>query len=159
MTIEIGDNWVGIDDLVRVARDGATVELSVKARQHIVAARALVMRLAIAGQPIYGLNSALGANTGSSLAGDDLEDYQRRAVRARAVAVGPAYDTVSVRAMQFARAAGMARGGSGVSPEVLDACITLLNRAVHPRVPRFGSIGVADLPQLSHLALPLFGEG
>ena len=159
MTIELGDNWVGIDDLVRVARGGAAVGLSVKARQHIVAARALVMRLAMASQPVYGLNSALGANTGSKLAGDDLEGYQRRAVRARAVAVGPAYDTASVRAMQFARAAGMARGGSGVSPEVFDACINLLNRAVHPIVPRFGSISVADLPQLSHLALPLFGEG
>jgi histidine ammonia-lyase len=35
----------------------------------------------------------------------------------------------------------------------------MVNRRVHPVVPRFGSIGVADLPQLSHLALPLIGEG
>jgi histidine ammonia-lyase len=159
MTIELGDNWVGIDDLVRVARGCEAVVLSSAAREHVVAARALVTRLATSGQPIYGLNSALGANTGSRLADDDLEGYQRRAVRARAVAVGPAYDTASVRAMQFARVAGMARGGSGVSPDVLDACIALLNHDVHPQVPRFGSIGVADLPQLSHLALPLFGEG
>ncbi|UUZ74754.1 aromatic amino acid lyase [Polaromonas sp. P1(28)-13] len=117
------------------------------------------MRLSTSGLPIYGLNSALGANTGAVLPEGDLEDYQRRAVRARAVAVGPAYEQSSVRAMQFARIAGMARGGSGVSPEVLDACIALLNHQVHPVVPRFGSIGVADLPQLSHLALPLFGEG
>jgi histidine ammonia-lyase len=117
------------------------------------------MRLSTSGLPIYGLNSALGANTGAVLPEGDLEDYQRRAVRARAVAVGPAYERSSVRAMQFARIAGMARGGSGVSPEVLDACIALLNHQVHPVVPRFGSIGVADLPQLSHLALPLFGEG
>jgi histidine ammonia-lyase len=115
--------------------------------------------LATSGQAIYGLNSALGANTGAVLAEGDLEDYQRRAVRARAVAVGPAYDKASVRAMQFARIAGLSRGGSGVSPAVLDACINLLNFQVHPVVPRFGSIGVADLPQLSHLALPLFGEG
>ena len=159
MTIEVGDHWVGIDDLVRVARGGEAVALSAAARQRVAAARVLVMRLATSGQPIYGLNSALGANTGATLDSDDLESYQRRAVRARAVAVGPAYDTASVRAMQFARAAGMARGGSGVSPAVLDACIALLNHAVHPLVPRFGSIGVADLPQLSHLALPLFGEG
>lgn len=159
MTIALGANWTGIDDLVRVARGGQAVGLSAAARQHVVAARALVIRLANSGQPIYGLNSALGANTGAVLANDDLEGYQRRAVRARSVAVGPAYDTASVRAMQFARIAGMARGGSGVSPEVLDACIALLNQRVHPVVPRFGSIGVADLPQLSHLALPLFGEG
>lgn len=159
MTIEVGEKWVGIDDLVRVARTGESVLLASGARARVAAARAVVMRLSTSGLPIYGLNSALGANTGAVLPEGDLEDYQRRAVRARAVAVGPAYEQSSVRAMQFARIAGMARGGSGVSPEVLDACIALLNHQVHPVVPRFGSIGVADLPQLSHLALPLFGEG
>ena len=159
MTIEVGDGWVKIVDLVRVARDSEPVSLSQVARKKVAAARTLVLRLATSSKPIYGLNSALGANTGALLADDDLERYQRRAVQARAVAVGPAYDTASVRAMQFARIAGLARGGAGVSPSVLDACIALLNHAVHPVVPRFGSIGVADLPQLSHLALPLFGEG
>lgn len=159
MTIEVGDKWIGIDELVRVARSGEPVVLTAAARDRVSAARDVVMRLAGSGQPIYGLNSALGANTGAVLPDSDLEDYQRRAVRARAVAVGPAYEQASVRAMQFARIAGMARAGSGVSPEVLDACVALLNQRVHPVVPRFGSIGVADLPQLSHLALPLFGEG
>jgi histidine ammonia-lyase len=37
--------------------------------------------------------------------------------------------------------------------------IELLNRGVHPVVPRYGTISVGDLPQLSHLALPLLGEG
>ncbi|UUZ67120.1 aromatic amino acid lyase [Polaromonas sp. P2-4] len=159
MTFEVGEKWVGIDDLVRVARTGESVLLASGARARVAAARAVVMRLSTSGLPIYGLNSALGANTGAVLPEGDLEDYQRRAVRARAVAVGPAYEQSSVRAMQFARIAGMARGGSGVSPGVLDACIALLNHQVHPVVLRFGSIGVADLPQLSHLALPLFGEG
>lgn len=159
MTIEVGDTWVGIADLVCVARQGEAVSLASTARARVAAARDVVVRLAASGAPVYGLNSALGANTGALLAEDDLEDYQRRAVRARAVAVGPAYEQSSVRAMQFARIAGLARGGSGVSPGVLDACVALLNHRVHPVVPRFGSIGVADLPQLSHLALPLFGEG
>ena len=159
MALEVGEQWLKIGDLVRVARSGEPVALAPQARERVVAARALVMQLATSGKPIYGLNSALGANTGAVLAEGDLEDYQRRAVHARAVAVGPAYDKASVRAMQFARIAGLSRGGSGISPGVLDACINLLNFQVHPVVPRFGSIGVADLPQLSHLALPLFGEG
>jgi histidine ammonia-lyase len=53
----------------------------------------------------------------------------------------------------------MAQGGSGVSPHVLDALLALLNRGIHPLVPRIGSISVADLPQLAHLALVLLGEG
>jgi histidine ammonia-lyase len=61
--------------------------------------------------------------------------------------------------MLFARAASLSVGGAGVSPRVVEALVALLNARVHPRVPRYGSIGVADLPQLSHLALPLIGEG
>lgn len=159
MTLQVGEKWLDLNDLLRVAVGGEAVSLSPLARQRIEDARAVVLQLASSGQAIYGLNSALGANSDKALAPTDLEDYQRRAVRARAVAVGPAYDTASVRAMQFVRIAGMARAGSGVSPAVLDACIALLNHKVHPVVPRYGSVGSADLPQLSHLALPLFGEG
>ena len=157
--IRVGDRRVAISDVVAVARDGAQVELAPRARERVATARNVVLHLAQGDAPIYGVNSALGANTGLPLEATDLSDYQRRAIRARAVAVGSAYDRDSVRAMMFARIAGMAVGGSGVSPEVLDALVAMLNRGVHPRVPRHGSIGVADLPQLSHVALPLIGEG
>ncbi|HET8875480.1 MAG TPA: aromatic amino acid ammonia-lyase, partial [Casimicrobiaceae bacterium] len=155
----VGERRVRIADVVAVARDDARVELAPVVRARIGAARDVVLRLAQSDTPIYGLNTALGANTGQPLDPDDLAEYQRRAIRARAVAVGPAYDRASVRAMLFARIAGMAAGGSGVSQPVLDALVEFLNRGIHPVVPRQGSIGVADLPQLSHLALPLIGEG
>src|SRR5947207_3465963 len=121
MTITLGDAPLSIDDLVAVARDGATVELAPVIRERLATARAVVETLARSDVPIYGLNTALGANTGKPVADDDLADYQRRAVRARAVGAGPAYDTTSVRAMVFARAAGMRAGGTGVAPHVLEA--------------------------------------
>ncbi|HEU5297643.1 MAG TPA: aromatic amino acid ammonia-lyase [Burkholderiaceae bacterium] len=159
MTIVLDDAPLSIADLVRVARDAVPVQVAESVRERLGAARRVVDALAQLDQPIYGLNTALGANTGQPLAADDLADYQRRAVRARAVGVGPAYDRASVRAMLFARAASLRVGGSGASPAVLDALVALLNRGVYPLVPRWGSISVADLPQLSHLALPLMGEG
>lgn len=157
--IRVGERRLGLADVVAVAHDGATVEVAPQARARVAAARAVVLRLAQGDDPIYGVNSALGANTGQRVDAADLAEYQHRAIRARAVAVGPPYDRASVRAMLFARIAGMANGGSGVSAEVLDALVSMVNRGVHPVVPRYGSIGVADLPQLSHLALPLIGEG
>ncbi|HEY4138463.1 MAG TPA: aromatic amino acid lyase [Casimicrobiaceae bacterium] len=159
MTVRVGERPLAIADLVRVARGDEAVELTTKARERVAAARAIVERLAASSEPIYGLNSALGANTGATLAADDLAEYQLRAIRARAVAVGKPYDRESVRAILFARIAGMAQGGSGVSPVVLDQLCELLNRDVIPVVPRIGSISVADLPQLAHLALVLVGEG
>ena len=150
---------VAINDVVRVARAGQRVALAPDARARVVAARAVVDRLAQSDKPIYGVNSALGANTGMSLAPDDLAAYQERAVQARAVGVGPRFTTDVVRAMLFARAAGMAVGGSGVTPQVLDALLAMLNAGVHPEVPSLGSIGAADLAPLSHLFLPLLGQG
>ena len=158
-TVTVGVGPLSFEDVVAVARHGARVELAESVGARIAAARDVVLRLSAGDVPIYGLNSALGANTGQRLGPADLAAYQRRAVLARAVGVGPAYDRASVRAMIVARIAGMAAGGSGVSQPVLDALVAMLNGGVHPVVPRYGSVGVADLPQLSHLALPLIGEG
>jgi histidine ammonia-lyase len=159
MPVTLGAGRITLDDLVAVARDGARVALAPDVSARLAAARAVVERLVHAGAPIYGVNSALGANVGEPIDASDLESFQASAIRARAVGVGAPYDATSVRAMLFARAASLAVGGTGVSPGVVDALLALLNARVHPRVPRYGSIGVADLPQLSHLALPLIGEG
>ncbi len=150
---------VTIEDVVRVARAGQKVALSPAARQRVVAMRSIVDRLAQSDTAIYGVNSALGANTGKAISGEDLGHYQERAIQARAVGVGPRFAPDIVRAMLFARAAGMAVGGSGVSPAVLDAILAMLNAGVHPEVPSLGSIGAADLAPLSHLFLPLLGQG
>ncbi|HZI85112.1 MAG TPA: histidine ammonia-lyase [Casimicrobiaceae bacterium] len=159
MTITLGAGPTTLDDLLAVARDREPVALAPEVAPRLAAARAVVERLAGSDTPIYGVNSALGANVGEPLDASALDAFQTSAIRARAVGVGAPYDVTSVRAMLFARIASLAVGGAGISPPVLDALVALLNARVHPRVPRYGSIGVADLPQLSHLALPLIGEG
>ena len=157
--LQIGAAPLRIEDVADVAKTGRPIALAPDVQARIAAARAVVLRLAQTDASIYGVNSALGANTGQRLADTDLADYQSRAIRARAVGIGAPLDGASVRATMLARIAGMAAGGSGVSQPVLEALVAMLNRGVHPVVPRLGSIGVADLPQLSHLALPLIGEG
>jgi histidine ammonia-lyase len=158
-TILLTGCGVTLADVVAVARDRCRVALDAAARERLVAARAVVERLAQSDAAIYGLTTALGANTGSRIAPDEQVAYQERAVLARAVGIGPRFPTDVVRAIMFSRAAGMSVGGSGVSPEVLDALLALLNAGVHPVVPSIGSIGAADLASLSHLALPLIGRG
>src|SRR5262249_41945533 len=140
MTVTLGATRVRLDDVVAVARGGATVALAPEVAPRLAAARAVVERLARSGAPFYGVNSALGANVGQPIEEANLGPFQAAAIRARAVGVGPAYDAASVRAMLFARAASLAVGGAGVSPAIVDALIALLNLRVHPRVPRFGSI-------------------
>src|SRR5437763_10828501 len=92
MTVRVGERRVALADLVRVARGDEAVDLAAGAREQVVAARAIVERLAAASEPIYGLNSALGANTGGRLAAEVPPEYRRRAIRAGAVAVAAPYD-------------------------------------------------------------------
>jgi histidine ammonia-lyase len=157
--IALAGGGVRIADVVRVARDGTRVSLEEPALARLAQARAVVDTLAAGDTPIYGLNSALGANTGKAILEPDRAAYQLRAIRARAVGVGPRHPTDVVRAAMFARVAGMACGGSGVSPDVPKMLVRMLNACLHPVVPSRGSIGVADLAPLSHIALVLVGEG
>jgi len=157
--IALAGGGVRIADVVRVARDGVEVSVTEDARARVTKARAVVDSLAASDTPFYGVNSALGANTGKTIPQAERNSYQLRAVRARAVGIGPRHPRDVVRAAMFVRAAGMACGGSGVSPAVLQMLVELLNAGVHPVVPSRGSIGVADLAPLSHIALVLVGEG
>jgi histidine ammonia-lyase len=157
--IALAGGGVRIADVVRVARAGAEVSLPDGTLARVARARAVVDLLAAGDTPVYGVTSALGANTGKPIPHAERDAYQLRAVRARAVGVGPRHPRDVVRAAIFARAAGMACGGSGVSPAVLQMLVDMLNAGVHPVVPSRGSIGVADLAPLSHIALVLVGEG
>jgi histidine ammonia-lyase len=157
-TVRLEGSGLSIAQLVAIARDGVRVELSPAARGRVALAREIVER-ATGGAPVYGLNTGLGAKVGERFAPDQSGEFQRAAIRARAVCVGPPLAREVVRAMIAARAAGMSVGGSGVSPHVLAALLDLLNAGVHPIVPAIGSIGAADLGPLAHMALPLIGEG
>lgn len=155
----LGEARVSVAAAVAVARDRCELTIGPAVVDRLDRARAIVDRVAERGEAVYGLTSALGANTGKPLAPEALARYQVDAIRARAVGVGPAMPEDQVRATMFARIAGMAQGGSGVSPRVFHALVHALNRGVYPVVPAWGSISVADLPPLAHLALVLIGEG
>jgi len=58
------------------------------------------------------------------------------------------------------RANALAKGYSGVRPDVVDMLVDMLNKRVHPSVPHQGSVGASgDLVMLAHLGLAMIGEG
>ena len=91
---------------------------------------------------------------------DRLVQLQRRLILSHAAGVGPPLPDAAVRGMLLLRANTLARGYSGVRPEVIEALLALLNHDVLPVVPSRGSVGASgDLAPLAHLALPLLGRG
>ena len=59
-----------------------------------------------------------------------------------------------------ARANALARGFSGIRPEVVELLVAALNRDLLPEIPSEGSVGASgDLVPLAHMARLLVGLG
>ena len=109
---------------------------------------------------VYGVNTGFGDLAGVRIAPDRIVELQRRLILSHAAGLGEPLEDEVVRGMLLLRANTLARGHSGVRPQVVEALIALLGAGVLPVVPSRGSVGASgDLAPLAHLALPLLGCG
>ncbi len=147
-------------DVVRVARDGAVVRIDPCVEGGITASRRAVEAALGDGEAHYGINTGFGSLSRKRIGDAALHDLQRNLVRSHAAGVGDALDEDVVRAMLVILAASLARGSSGVRPQLIEMIVSLLNAGVTPVVPSIGSVGASgDLAPLAHSALVLIGEG
>jgi histidine ammonia-lyase len=155
-----GDD-LGIEDVWRVAVDGAGAELSDAARDKMRAARTVVERAAHGTREhTYGVNTGFGRFVSKSIPEQLTKELQLRLLRSHACGVGEPYPAEIVRAAMLLRANALAKGCSGARIETVELLLYCLNRGVLPHVPSRGSVGASgDLAPLAHLALPLVGEG
>ena len=159
MTIRIGQP-LSIDDVVAVARHGATVEAADGLQALMAPARRVVEEAVASGKKIYGITTGIGDLANVWIDPEEAEKLQRDIVRSHATAVGPPLNHHVVRAMMLLRARTFAFGISGVRYELVERFLWMLNERIHPVVPSQGSLGASgDLALLAHLALPLIGEG
>ena len=158
--VVIDGESLGLEELDAVARRGASCTLAAHARVAVEAGRAVVRRVLDAGDAVYGVNTGFGDLAGVRIAPDRIVELQRRLVLSHAAGLGEPLDDDAVRGMLVLRANTLARGHSGVRPEVVEALIALIDADVLPVVPSRGSVGASgDLAPLAHLALPLIGCG
>lgn len=153
-----GATALSVGDVDRVAREGAPVAVAPEVGPRLARARAALDRAAAAGQAIYGYNTGLGAKSGTAIEGDAAA-FQLMFLDGRSIGMGAPLPRAVVRAAMLARAAGLANGGSGLSPPLFDALVAALNAGVHPVMPGLGSIGAADLGLMAPLGQMLVGRG
>jgi histidine ammonia-lyase len=112
------------------------------------------------GRVVYGVTTGFGELKGVHIPPEDVRQLQLNLVRSHSAGVGPAAPREVVRAMLLLRAHSLAKGVSGVRPDVVEMLVEMLERRVTPVVPSQGSVGASgDLAPLAHLALVLIGEG
>jgi histidine ammonia-lyase len=159
--VELDGETLTLEEIERVATDRTVrVALGEGARQRMERSRALVQRALDTGTPVYGVTTGFGRLSDVPVPPDRVGELQLNLIRSHACGVGPPLPVQATRAITLLRANVLAKGFSGVRPELVELLIELLNRGVHPVIPEQGSVGASgDLAPLSHLALVLVGEG
>jgi histidine ammonia-lyase len=158
--VVIGDGPLSADEVVAVARYGASVEVAESAAKAIQRSREQVEAHLDDDQPIYGLTTGFGALADVRIPLQDLSTLQHNLIRSHAAGTGNPLPAEVVRAMMLLRARALAAGYSGVRPAIVRRLTELLNLGITPEVPSRGSVGASgDLAQLAHVALCLVGEG
>lgn len=154
------DAGIGLEDFERVVRHKEPLQLADAALKRVETCRAFVERLVEKGEPVYGLNTGFGKLSSIRIAAQDLKLLQRNLLLSHAIGVGEPFPCEVVRGMLLLRVQSLAMGYSGIRSVVLQRLVDFLNLGITPVVPSQGSVGASgDLAPLSHMCLPLLGEG
>jgi histidine ammonia-lyase len=160
MKISLTGSSLTSSEVVRVARQGATVELSEESIEHVRVASSFVHKIVQDGAPVYGINTGFGSLCNARIGAQDLARLQENLIMSHAVGVGRCFGEDEARATMLVRANTLASGHSGVRLEVEQLLLELLNKHVYPMIPSQGSLGASgDLAPLASLALVLIGRG
>ncbi|MCB9847705.1 MAG: histidine ammonia-lyase [Phycisphaeraceae bacterium] len=149
-----------IEQVERLARNGARVVIPQETIGRVEASRSVVEKAMAEGRTIYGVNTGFGSLANTRVGAEDLRALQLNLIRSHAACVGDPLPSHTVRAMMGLLCASLCRGHSGVRPVVVETLAAMLNEGVTPIVPATGSVGASgDLAPLAHAVLVALGEG
>jgi histidine ammonia-lyase len=159
-TIILDGDSLTIEQVVRIARQGAQVEIAPAARAEILLKRAYIEEnwLTENAPATYGFNTGVGKLKDYKISQADNERFQRNIVLSHCSGIGEPASEEIVRAMMTVRINAFCVGVSGLRMEVVDRLVQMLNSGVHPVVPIQGSVGASgDLAPLAHMVSVLIG--
>lgn len=156
----INGNDLTLQDVINVSRNNYEVEISQEAERRINKSREIVDRIVAEDKVIYGITTGFGKFSDVSISGEDCKTLQRNLIISHSCGFGNKLDTDIVRAVILLRANALSKGYSGIRLSTVKTLVEMLNKGVHPCIPEKGSLGASgDLAPLSHMVLPMLGEG
>jgi len=158
--VAIGTAGVSRSDVEAVARGARPVVIEPAALEAVRRSHRTATSLIAGDRAVYGLSTGFGALADRYIEPGSRAALQIGLVRSHAATVGPEVEAEVVRAMMLIRAATLAKGYSGIRPDLVTGLVALLNHGIVPIVREHGSLGCSgDLAPLAHVALALLGEG
>ena len=149
-----------VEQVASAAPGAVRLRLDSAAAGRMRASHAAVAQLIGSGEPVYGMTTGFGRLAEIVIAPEDRRALQHNLIRSHASGMGEPLPREAVRAIMLLRANALARGYSGCRVELVERLLDMLERGIHPVVPKYGSVGASgDLAPLAHVALSLLGEG
>lgn len=119
-----------------------------------------ILEVAESDDAVYGINTGFGPLCNTRISKHEVKELQRRLLISHSVGVGEPISTDLAKLMMILKVHALSKGYSGLSMEVINRIIWHIEQDIIPVVPEQGSVGASgDLAPLSHLFLPLIGEG
>ena len=155
-----GIDTLTINKIVAIANGNLSAKLDEKALNKINKSRAIVDKMAISKNAIYGINTGFGPLCDTQITPKETNKLQENLLISHAVGVGNPIDKELSKIMMICKVHALSQGFSGVRLVLIERIIFFINNNILPVVPEQGSVGASgDLAPLAHLFLPIIGEG
>lgn len=160
MTFKYGVDRLDLDIVNGIADGSIKATLCQEALDKINTSRQNVEKMAASDEPVYGINTGFGPLCDTQISPEETHLLQRNLLITHAVGVGEAIAKDISKLMLITKVHALSQGFSGIRLEVVERMLTFIDLDLIPVVPEQGSVGASgDLAPLSHLFLPLLGEG
>lgn len=157
----LGQEPLDLAMIKSILNSGCMVHLSDTAVQQIQRCRTyLDHKLTQSDQAYYGINTGFGFLQNVRIESAQIEQLQYNLLRSHACGTGEQVPREVVALMLLLKVRSLAQGHSGIQVITAERLLDLYNSGYYPLIYTLGSLGASgDLAPLSHLSLPLIGEG
>ncbi len=160
MTFKYGIDPLTVDNVIAIAQGTLQAELTNETIEAVKSCRAKVEKIASGDKAVYGINTGFGPLCDVQITPAQTSKLQENLLITHAVGVGNPIDKELSKIMMICKVHALCQGYSGVRLELIERILYFIENDLLPVVPEQGSVGASgDLAPLSHLFLPLLGEG
>ncbi len=160
MTFNYGIDHLTVDKILNIANGTLKATINETAILNINECRRKVEHMANSNKAVYGINTGFGPLCDVQISPAETSKLQENLLITHAVGVGNPIDSSLSKIMMICKVHALCQGFSGIRLEVIERILFFIENELLPIVPEQGSVGASgDLAPLSHLFLPLIGEG
>tara|TARA_B100000795_G_scaffold51364_1_gene33662 strand:- start:5061 stop:6560 length:1500 start_codon:yes stop_codon:yes gene_type:complete len=160
MTFKYGIDKLTLSKIIAITQGKIRAELTTQTIQIINKCRSKVEKMANGSKAVYGVNTGFGPLCDVQITSDETSTLQKNLLITHAVGVGKNIDKQLSKIMMICKVHALCQGFSGVRLALIERIIYFIDHDLLPTVPKQGSVGASgDLAPLSHLFLPIIGEG